>query len=164
MFEIDEEKSICFTGNRTIVHTEKLIYAKVRNIILSEIDKGFDTFLCGMAIGFDLISGKACLDLIEEGKKIKLVCVLPHPSHGTNFYGKDKEIHTKLKQHASRVFITSTSYTPYCMHLRNRFLVDNSSKVIAYLNKGAGGTFYTVNYALNLNHEIIDARPCEVSF
>lgn len=50
------------------------------------------------------------------------------------------------------VIYVSESYTPECMHKRNRFMVDNSSAVIVYILSMSSGTAYTTNYALDSGH------------
>ena len=42
------------------------------------------------------------------------------------------------------------------MHKRNRYLVDNSRYCIAYLNQNTGGTYYTVNYAIDNHVQVIN--------
>ena len=48
---------------------------------------------------------------------------------------------------ADEIIVLSEEYTPYCMLKRNRFIVDNSSVLLAYLKEEKGGTKYTVDYA-----------------
>lgn len=54
------------------------------------------------------------------------------------------------------VITLSTRYHRKCYHERNRYMVDNSSRLICYYDGSDGGTGYTVNYALNSKIEIIN--------
>ena len=48
------------------------------------------------------------------------------------------------------------SYTPNCMHRRNRYMVDHASRLIALYNGlgERGGTLSTLHYALERGVEI----------
>ena len=46
------------------------------------------------------------------------------------------------------------------MQVRNRYLVNQSSKCICYLEKNTGGTKYTVDYALSKNLQVINLADC----
>ena len=48
------------------------------------------------------------------------------------------------------------AYTPGCMMRRNRYMVDASRILIAAFDGTAGGTRYTVEYALRRGIEIFD--------
>jgi len=56
---------------------------------------------------------------------------------------------------ADAVINVSDNYFDGCMMVRNMFMVDNSSLVIAYLNYNRGGTYQTVKYAAENGREII---------
>lgn len=51
--------------------------------------------------------------------------------------------------------VVSHSYTPDCMMRRNRYMVDNSSVVIAAFNGSSGGTLNTILYAMRKKREVI---------
>ena len=62
----------------------------------------------------------------------------------------------RIKAQADKIVYTSQQYTPGCMHKRNRHLVDHSSVCVCYLNRGNGGTAYTVDYAEKQKLEVIN--------
>ena len=49
-----------------------------------------------------------------------------------------------------------SSYTPACMQRRDRYMVDHAALLIAAFDGTAGGTRYTVEYALRRGIEIFD--------
>ncbi len=53
------------------------------------------------------------------------------------------------------VIYVSHEYFDGCMQKRNRFMVDNCSRLICYLNYGHGGTYSTVKYAVESGVEVI---------
>ena len=71
-------KTIAFSGYRAEKLPENIdpIRVSLMDTVKQSIDDGFDTFLCGMADGFDLMSAGVVLEL-KEKHDLKLVCVIP---------------------------------------------------------------------------------------
>ena len=57
------------------------------------------------------------------------------------------------------VLVSEQEYYDGCMQKRNRYMVDNSSKIIAVYNNTKGGTEQTINYAISQEKEIIIVKP-----
>ena len=137
-------KTIAVTGHRVM---EKNFDIKgLEKLFLALIEKNFDTFLIGMAIGFDTL----CFQILEEFRKqknIKIIACIPCPTQAYKFNLEQKKEYDRMVSVADEKIILSDIYTPYCMQNRNKFMVDNSSCVISYLNKEKGGTYNTVKYA-----------------
>ena len=150
--EINIEKTCAVTGHRKI--NEDLDFNKLREVFIDLITKGYDTFLIGMAVGFDTICFKI-LEKLREDYNIKLVACVPCFNQDVNFTPLQKKVYRDMLKKADVTFYTSTEYTPYCMQKRNVFMVDNSSVLVAYLREKKGGTFNTVKYATNNNKSII---------
>ena len=51
--------------------------------------------------------------------------------------------------------VLSESYTPSCMAVRNRFMVDNSNVLVACYDGMSGGTWNTIKYAQKKDIEVI---------
>ena len=68
---------------------------------------------------------------------------------------KQKEKYDYFLSVADEVKLISKTYTKYCMFLRNKFMVDNASALVAYLREDRGGTKNTVEYAKKSNINII---------
>lgn len=151
-----EEKTCCFTGHRKIPADKYQIIAKeTEKAIKKLIKEGYVFFCAGGALGFDTIAEKAVIKLRRK-YDISLVLVLPCTNQADKWKEEDKEIYESIKEKANIIVYTSQSYTPYCMHKRNRFLVDDSTACICYLTQKSGGTFYTVNYAKKKNLTILN--------
>ncbi|MEG2001523.1 MAG: SLOG family protein [Clostridia bacterium] len=161
MFDIVKEKTASFSGHRNLSHSILSISTEVEKEIRRQYELGVTTFLCGMAIGFDMLCGEAVLNLKKELKNLKLVAVIPCVSQANAYPAREKERYDRLKEHADKIVFTSENYSFDCMFKRNRFLIDNSAVCICYLLKSTGGTFYTVNYANSHDIPIIDIRPKE---
>lgn len=149
---INKAKTCAVTGHRVL---NKNFDSKVLTLILKKVIKaGFDTFLVGMAIGFDTECFKILLDLKKENK-ITLVACVPCETQSQNFNQKQKEEYDFLLSQADEKVLISKEYTKDCMLKRNRFMVDNCSGLIAYCKRDYGGTASTVRYAIKTNVPII---------
>ena len=146
MIEFDEnrKRSVCITGHRTL---EKDITKEyVEEWLNKAIDKNFDTFYVGMALGFDTLCFQV-LEKIRKKRKIKIIACIPCPSQPVKFSFFQKLEYYRMIKSADEKVVLSETYTPYCMQKRNQYMVDHSSAVLAYLRRNYGGTANTVNYA-----------------
>lgn len=160
---------IAFTGHRQLFcmeeddHAEKAM--KLQFLIVKEIwDKihnHADTFLCGSAMGADIVCGEIVLDIKQSSRPdIKLICAVPFREYATRLSADWKERCIDLLTGADRVVQVCDGYQPGCFHRRNRYLVDNCDSLIAVYNEsGKGGTAYTVDYAKQKGKEIIIINP-----
>ena len=149
---IDRIKTCAFSGHRNL--DENFNKNELKRVIKGLIDGGFTTFLVGMAVGFDTV----CFKFLEEFRKeypIKIVACIPCYNQSYNFSEKQKAEYEKMLLSANERVYISKEYTKTCMFKRNMFMVDNSSVIIAYLNRSSGGTFNTVKYAERKRKTII---------
>ncbi len=112
-------------------------------------------FLSGMSRGFDLWAAQAVLALRGEGLPIELWAAVAFPDMHMHweFIWRTRYQHTLAQ--ASRTFCIFPRYTPECYTVRDRFLVERSSRCICFFDGTPGGTAYTVHYARR-HHLIID--------
>ena len=155
---MEREKTVCFTGHR-------IIPAAIRPALLSElystvmrlIMEGYDSFICGGAVGFDTMAAECVLSMRERYPDIKLILALPCRDQTLKW--DDLDDLTRYKEilgKADRVEYAEVFYSQGCMHKRNRWMVDHSSVCIAYLTSNRGGTAYTCNYANKSAVELIN--------
>ena len=151
---INKARSCSVTGHRQL--KDDLDIERLKDIFYKLIDDGgYENFLIGMALGFDSLCF-TILQEIREKRKIKLFACIPCESQDKMFNLEQKEKYKKMLESADEKIYVSREYTPYCMQKRNRFLVDNSSVLIAYLRKEKSGTSYTVNYAIKNGISVIN--------
>lgn len=143
------EKTCCFTGHRNL--DESYDRKEAEKVIENLIKRGINVFLVGMAVGFDL----ECFDILKEKNNIKIIACVPCKEQEKYYERKEKEEYLKNLKIADEVIYISDEYYRGCMQKRNRFMVNNSSVVVAYLRKEKGGTYYTVNYGRKKEREII---------
>lgn len=133
-----------FTGHREI--GEEFSPRAFRVALRACIKKGVDTFLCGMAIGFDLFAGEEVLKLKKKYPQIKLVACVPCYGQEKSFSKADKKRYKKVYEKADEKVCLAESYYRGCMQQRDRYMADKADMLIAYCKKDTGGTAYTVGY------------------
>ena len=162
-------KTCCFTGHRPQIlpwkfneNDERCIKMKeelTRQIILA-IKNGYNTFISGMALGFDIICAETVLDLKKTYPYIKLFGAIPCKTQDKLWKDKDKKRYRNLLSQLDGVRCIYDEYTgAECMLERNRYMVNNSSLVIALFSGRNGGTKKTIEYAEKQNVKCIIIRP-----
>ncbi len=150
---INPARTCSFTGHRIInkdFNTEKL-----KEIILKLIDIGYNTFLVGMAIGFDTVAFKV-LEEIRLNNDIKIIACIPCVKQSLKFNMKQKTEYDRMLCSADEKIYVGKNYTSNCMQKRNEFMVNKSSCVISYLKRDYGGTANTVKYAVKKGVKVIE--------
>ena len=150
---IKKEYTCAITGHRRAYDNIKK--EDIRDVFISLIESGYDTFLVGMAVGFDTFCFKI-LNKLKEDYNFRIIACVPCENQDKNFSIKQKREYRELLQLADEKVLIEKEYTPYCMLKRNRFMVDNSSVLVSYLREDKGGTKYTVNYAKSKGIKIIN--------
>ena len=142
-----------FTGHRELYEDfdEKLMERVVNDLVKS----GTEVFYTGMAMGFDLIAAECVLRLKKKCKNLKLIACIPYRGQSENFTPSYKSRYKKVLKKCDESICLHEEYCDGCFFERNRYMVDNSDVLVAYLRKKRGGTYYTVNYANNKNKKVI---------
>mgnify|MGYP005761553275 FL=1 len=150
--KIIKEKTCALTGHRTV---EKDFEVDVlREIFIKLIDAGINTFLCGMAVGFDTLAFKVLYNLKKE-KSLRIIACIPCPNQDIKFNEIQKIEYEKMLEVADERVLISKEYNSECMMKRNMFMVDNAFVLLAYLRKEKGGAKNTVTYAIKNNKTVI---------
>lgn len=127
------------------------------------IKQGYRRFLTGGALGSDLLAAEAVEELkaVFYDKGIKNIICAPCIHYTEKWNPADKKRLLDVANKCDKVyFVSMKPYYKGCMHERNRFLVDNSSALVAvYDNIQSGGTQYTVDYALKNNKTVLRVDP-----
>ena len=145
----------CFTGHRTVKadFDEK----KFDSILRKLIGKGVDTFICGGALGFDMLAEKKILALKKEFSQIKLHIYAPCQNQAERWTLLQKMSYNKILNKADYVDMPPRPYFDGCMKIRNFKMVDNSAYCVAYYDGTfASGTGQTVRYAMKKGIKVIN--------
>ncbi len=143
------EQTCFFTGHRNVPAGEQQsIYEKTYLLCASLAEKmNIDTFVCGGALGFDTLAAQAVLKLRKHRPEIRLHLVLPCREQAARWSAAAQRTYREILEAADAVEYVSDRYTSYCMHERNRRMVDKSSCGVVFLRRASGGTAYTIRYA-----------------
>jgi len=165
---INRDNSCCFSGYRP----EKLPWGtteddprciKLKDTILSHSEKihlsGIKHFICGMARGSDTYFCEAVFALRDRYPAITLEAAIPCEEQAANWREDELRRYDSLVGMCDYVTYVSHQYTRYCMQRRNRYMVDNSSVLLAVHDGKRGGTSYTIKYAMRRDLEIIKIEP-----
>jgi uncharacterized phage-like protein YoqJ len=147
----------CFTGHRNLPWEKSdAIRYTVENLIYKLCENGCRKFISGGAIGFDTLAAEAVLKLKKVFPEVRLVMALPCRDQHIRWCKADRLRYEKLLSLADEVIYLTESYVTGCMHLRNKYMVDNSELCIAYFEKKGGGTEYTINYAQEKGRKVVN--------
>ncbi len=119
---------------------------RLTHAIQNAIACGYTHFISGFAAGVDLMFAEIVVDL-KTSQAITLEAAIPYPGRMKT---PDKTFQ-RLIGACDVVKVHSAAYSKGCYMVRNRYMVDNSSLVIAvYDGRETGGTAVTVRYATKL--------------
>lgn len=144
---MNKEFCCAFTGHRNV--RNDLDVNLLTSVIINLIESGVNTFLNGMARGFDLIAAQCVLKIKEQYPQIKLIACVPCPNQEKYYCEEDKRTYHKVLSACDEVKLLSNRYYKSCMLVRDRYMVDNSSYLISYYRGDVGGTDYTLKYSEN---------------
>ena len=148
--------TVAFTGHRTYCgEASAALAAAIRGLHAH----GFRTFLCGMAVGFDLAAAEAVLELRERAPGVRLVAAVPFRGQEMRFSPADRERFRRVLAEADSVEVLAPAYHRGCYAVRNDFLVDNARVLVAWYDGSPGGTRYTVRRALGRGLEVVNLCP-----
>ncbi len=149
----------CFTGHRPNrlpdrgkdggAELERL-KAVTLGVIGELVDKGYHTFITGMAPGFDLMAARLLVEQYAADGRIDLVCAVPYYSQIDELKNEqDILLYERVLQTAKTVVVFFDEKTDRCYKVRNQFMVDHSSAVIAYCTSKSArsGTLQTLRMA-----------------
>ncbi len=149
-------KSACFTGHRP----NKLpwredeqsqdclaLKRRLELAIREAVTDGCTHFITGMAPGVDIYAAETVLQL-RESCGITLECALPFMGHADGWNAPLRARHDDILRRANSVTTLASHYTPSCMDVRNRYMVQQSDRLIAVYGGGRGGTANTLRHAL----------------
>lgn len=159
------QSACCFTGHRPGKLPWKGneedarcldLKRRLRDAVAAAYEEGYRHFLCGMAQGCDLYACECVMRLRELYPEITLEAVLPCPTQADGWPEDQRARYRQLLEACDYETMVSAAYSPGCMQRRDRYLVDHASLLIAMFDGTAGGTRYTVGYALRRGIDVVD--------
>lgn len=147
------QKKCAFSGHRIL--ESSFDYNLLDKVIYNLILNGTRTFYCGMATGFDLAAAESVLQY-KDGYGVELLACIPCENQADGYSMSNKRRYEDILRRCSGSVVFAPSYFEGCMHLRDRYLVDNCDVLVCYLRRKSGGTFYTVHYAKQKGVSLIE--------
>jgi uncharacterized phage-like protein YoqJ len=175
----DPKRTICISGHReksiTPYHGDPVF----RNITVQSVklmlaryidmaaERGYDTFISGLATGTDLWAAEYILQKKKLNSSIKLIGAMPYLRHADLFPSSERKVLAEIEQEAD--FLVTVDPDPDIVYNktdkkgsgqlyrnRNYYMVDRSSAVIAFFNSGSSfsGTSQTLSYAYRTGRKI----------
>ena len=143
IFEEEKQIKTCvFTGHREL--PSDFSKKALKNEITKLVQAGVDTFLCGMAIGFDLLAAESVLSVRKKYPTVKLVACIPCIGQEKYFSKADQKRYVAAVRKADEKVILSDSYYRGCMQVRDKYMAERGDVMLAYCTKKEGGAAYTV--------------------
>ena len=178
--------NIAFTGSRPnklwgydLSHykykklAEELI-KKLQALMENSKDEKFH-FICGGALGFDTIAALTILKMKEIYPNITLEIAIPFKDQPNAWFNKeDVDRYNEINRLADKVtFVDGLDeyiddkieigrYSAKKLMTRNRYMIDNADFVVALYDGQKGGTHNAVNYAKELEKDILIINPKEI--
>ena len=183
-------KKLCFTGHRPkdLDGTDDYVKEQLEKLIRAAYQKGYRTFISGMAVGVDMYAAQIVLNLKEEFDDIQLLAAIPFPGQAEKFSPKQKNQWMNIVMAAddinifnpdtsenekqswktvmemNRAAIARGPWEKYdvfkWLDNRNHWMIDNSDSVLAiWSGKEKGGTANAVRYALKKNKSLVTFNP-----
>ena len=109
-----------------------------------------------MALGFDTYCAEAVIALKQKYNNIKLIGAIPCKNQDSKWNEKDKLRYKNLLTGLDGIRCIFEEYTgAECMLERNKFMINNSSLLIALFDGISGGTKSTIDYAKKQGLKVI---------
>lgn len=138
---------VTFCGHAQISQSEKIekwLYAVTQKLI----EQGATTFYLGGYGAFDSLAASVLREQKKQYPQIKLVLVLAYLNTGKNTSGYDSTVYPPLETVPRRFAISH----------RNRWMVEASDVVVAYVLHDWGGAATTLRCAKQKKKQIISYR------
>lgn len=139
----------CFTGHRPekLTQPESEIIAGLEQEIKKAYTDGINVFITGMARGVDIWAAEIVLKLRKEHKDIKLICASPYEGFEKKWSADWQKRYNAIWKSADLQRFICPGFSMGCFQIRNEWMVNHSTRVIAVFNGERGGTMNTVRYA-----------------
>jgi uncharacterized phage-like protein YoqJ len=158
-----KEKTVCFSGHRpeklpsggdSSAEVTRMLKSLLYDEILKSIQDGYNTFVTGLANGFDTWAAEIIIELKSKDYNIRLVSASPYENHGAGFSGAERWARARIIENSDEFVNVSKDYDKYCMKRRNEYMVNRSSKLIAMVSDYKSGTGQTIRYAKSQGLEL----------
>lgn len=137
------------TGHRPekLTRHKDIICEQLEAEIRRAVDDGVNVFITGMARGVDMWAAKIVFKLRSFGMDVKLICAPPFEGFENRWKENEQYDYRLILKYADYVRFICPEYSSDCFQIRNKWMVDHASRLIAVCNGNPSGTANTVRYA-----------------
>ncbi len=148
---------VCFTGHRPekLTRHEKSITKDLEKEIRQAVADGLNVFITGMARGVDIWAAQIVLLLRDEGYDVKLMCACPYEGFERGWSHEWQKAYREILAAADFVKYVCEGYSRACFQIRNEWMVNHSTRVIAVFNGEKSGTKNTIDYAMKVGVPVV---------
>ena len=152
---------VCFTGHRPekLFQPESVVKDNLEREIKAALADGMNVFISGMARGVDIWAAEIVLRLKAEGLPLHLICASPYQGFDAHWSPEWQRRYSAVMAAADLVKSICPGYSRSYFQIRNEWMVDRSSHVIAVFNGETGGTKNTIDYATRCGVDIRKDAP-----
>ena len=94
---------------------------------------------------------------------LTLVAVVPFAGQEGRFSAADRERFRRVLAAADRCVVLAPAYHAGCYAVRNNYLVEHASLLVAWYDGSPGGTHYTVRRALRRGLELVNLHRADAA-
>ena len=158
--EIDIKKACSFTGHRP--ERLSLPTRKVMSWLSEQVEKavedGYTEFISGMQRGVDIWAAEAVLEQRKKGKNVRLIAACAFKGMEKRWEQDWINRYKAIIRQADGVYYIGDFASRESFFLRNNWMVEHSSRLIAVCTGAPGGTKATINYARKKGLEVFQMR------
>jgi uncharacterized phage-like protein YoqJ len=161
--------TVCFTGHRPKKFAfgydeDHLDCQRIKELLREAVERsiadGYTHFISGMALGVDTWAAEIVLELRDSGTSITLEAAIPCQNQERFWKEPSQKIYADILSRVDvKTLVSDYPYAPYLMIKRDKYMVDNSARLIAIYDGTAGGTQKTYDYAKKKNLDIVRIDP-----
>ena len=152
----NREHTVCFTGHRMISKSDEQSIGQLAELLKALYQRGYRDFLCGGALGFDMIAAEHVVKLRDQHPDVRLIFCLPCADQAAKWKRADCSRYERLLYLSDETRVLSPRYYDGCMQARNTYMVDRSYICVAYMARLHGGTLSTVRYAMSNDVPVVN--------
>ena len=148
------EKTCCVTGHREIPSGQQAdVIRRLEQEVQQALDDGFTRFVSGFAQGVDQYFAQIVARLRQSNPSLRLEAAIPY--RGRHMVLANAPQTKALLSACTDLYIASNKYARDVYLQRNRYMVEQSQRIIAvYDGRKNGGTAYTIRYAQAQGKEV----------
>jgi len=133
-----------------------MLKEKIADAVEAVYASGIRHFICGMANGCDMYFCEAVIALRASHGDITVEAAIPWAGQADSWAPALRKRYLRLLEDCDFVTLVQNNYSPDCLMKRNKYMVDNSSVIIAAYSGKPGGTMSTMLYAMREGLELIE--------